>query len=68
MWGQTYFGGLVKDTIYGGLTKLGWAVYILKYHNHFFINRIFDFSNIYQVPRASFLLGYRYHICNLHHL
>jgi len=47
MQGQTYFGGLAKDTIYGGLVKLGWTVYILKYHNRFCIIRIFDFSNIY---------------------
>jgi hypothetical protein len=28
MWGQTYFGVLVKDTIYGGQAKLGCAAYI----------------------------------------
>ena len=49
MRGQTYFGGLVKDTIYGSLVKLGWAVYILKYHNHFCIIRFFDFSNIQKI-------------------
>jgi hypothetical protein len=30
MCGQTYFGGLVKNTIFGDLAKLGWAVYIHK--------------------------------------
>ncbi len=48
MWGQIYFGGLVKaeyTTISGGLVKLVWTVYILKYHNRFCIAKTFDISN-----------------------
>jgi hypothetical protein len=49
MLGQTHFGGLIKGsqtTISGVLVKLGWAVCILKYHNHFCITETFDISNI----------------------
>jgi hypothetical protein len=48
MWGQIYFGGLVKaeqTTLSGSLAKLVWTACILKYHNRFCIAKTFDNSN-----------------------
>jgi hypothetical protein len=40
MWGQTYFGGLIKGqqtTTSGGLAKLGWVQYVAIYITAVFV-------------------------------